>query len=233
MPPSPQPAHLPRPLRAPTPAGSGRSFTAYVFNRADAPAPLPAGLAVEAALAEELDGEAQLATPAQSGEGELACPADSSSQQQAAATDLADSAARPAVGAGGGHAVAPAPQQQQQQPALGRGLRRATRSRKVAEASEAAAAADAATAAEAGAGAADRAEPKAGGRKAGTPQKPRGVQKKQSPAKTAPAQRGLLLPGAWGCMAAWDRVVATLLSGGLDRRGLLGAVLGPLCCRHY
>lgn len=120
------------------PAGSGRSFTAYVFNKAHLPAQLAPLAAAELAAAEGLP------TPALSHDSpRLALSAAPSVDQQQQGEEegeehLKEAAAAAvmatAVAAALGASEEPQKQQQQQQPVLGRGARRATRSRKAAEA---------------------------------------------------------------------------------------------------
>ncbi|KAL4427630.1 hypothetical protein ABPG75_001719 [Micractinium tetrahymenae] len=82
-------------------SGSGRSFTAYVFNKAAPPLALPAPLAAEAAAAHSVE------TPAQAAEAAVAAPSSVAGQVadevegETAQSRLAEEAAAPAVPGGG------------------------------------------------------------------------------------------------------------------------------------
>ncbi|GAB4821524.1 hypothetical protein N2152v2_008570 [Parachlorella kessleri] len=206
-------------------SGSGRSFTAYVFNRVEPPAALPTPLAAEQPVAEgvatpdhsvDLQAACSLASTASFPEGEVGREA---TEAAASGTALAGSGAAaplqpPATAAREGEQV-------QQPSALGRGSRRAVSRRGEAERSAApetsasragngasmqtrSSRRNAAKGSEAHRGSNGGAEAQganAGGaalasanascgaaqqQKRASPQKPKGVQKRQSPRKAAP-----------------------------------------------
>ena len=110
-------------------AGSGRSFTAYVFNRVDPPAALPVPLAAEQPVAEGV------ATPDHSLDLQAACSLASSASfpGEEAGGEFQEAAAPDAALAASGRVSSPQPpargpregEQVQQPAALGRGTRRA------------------------------------------------------------------------------------------------------------
>jgi hypothetical protein len=158
LPRQPQARDLIMPCICPDAAGSGRSFTAYIFNRVDPPVALPAPVAAEQSVAEGV------ATPDRSQElPDFICASQDSSTTNAATSaaaaaaaiasvasgaalvdqGLPDKAVEPAVASAAAPVVASLPAgepgegrdgEAAQQPALGRGARRAARDRRAVEA---------------------------------------------------------------------------------------------------
>ena len=222
-------------------AGSGRSFTAYVFNRVDPPAALPVPLAAEQLVAEGV------ATPDHSLDFQAACSLASSASfpGEEAGGESQEAAARDAALAGSGTALPPPAmgpregEQVQQPAALGRNTRRGVSRRGEAKSAEVADVgasgatkgprmqtrssrgnAPRAPTADVGldgaeaqptsgsGGALTSTDTSSGGakqQKRASPQKPKGVQKRQSPRKAA----ALLLQGMAGRQGMWSGLLSS------------------------